>query len=97
MKTEEFESYDGLGLAGLVRSGDASAAELLDTAIARVEARNPELKAVVWPRKVRARDPSVAALPDGPPPACCPAQGSRRTPYRRGDQLRQLALQGLRA
>ena len=46
MKTEEFESYDGLGLAGLVRSGDVSATELFDAAIARVEARNPELNAV---------------------------------------------------
>ena len=66
MKTEEFESYDGLGLAGLVRSGDASAAELLDTAIARVEARNPELNAVVSRLYDQARAAIAAGLPDGP-------------------------------
>jgi len=66
MKTEEFESYDGLGLAGLVRSGDASAAELLDAAIARVEARNPDLNAVVSRLYDQARAAVAAGLPDGP-------------------------------
>ena len=66
MKTEEFESYDGLGLAGLVRSGDASAAELLDAAIARVEARNPEFNAVVSRLYDQARAAIAAGLPDGP-------------------------------
>ena len=66
MKTEEFESYDGLGLARLVRSGDASAAELLDAAITRVEARNPELNAVVSPLYDQARAAIAAGLPDGP-------------------------------
>src|SRR5712664_2800456 len=66
MKTEEFESYDGLGLAGLVRSGDVSATELFDAAIARVEARNPELNAVVSRLYDRARAAIGAGLPDGP-------------------------------
>jgi amidase len=66
MKTEEFESYDGLGLAGLVRSGDASAAELLDAAIARVEARNPELNAVVSRLYDQAQAAIAAGLPDAP-------------------------------
>ena len=49
MKVEEFASYDGLGLAGLVRRGEVSAREVLDAAIARVEACNPTLNAVIAP------------------------------------------------
>ena len=66
MKPEEFGSYDGLGLSELVRRGDVSAAELLDIAIARVEARNPELNAVVSRLYDQARAAIAAGLPDGP-------------------------------
>jgi Asp-tRNA(Asn)/Glu-tRNA(Gln) amidotransferase A subunit family amidase len=84
MKTEEFESYDGLGLAGLVRSGDASAAELLDAAIARVEARNPELNAVVSRLYDQARPPSPQACPMDRSPACriCSRISARTIPAR---------------
>jgi len=37
----EFERYDGLGLAELVRKGEVTAAEVLEETIARIEARNP--------------------------------------------------------
>ena len=43
----EYEHYDALGLADLVRRRQVSADELLDAAIARVEARNPSVNAVV--------------------------------------------------
>ena len=43
----EYEEHDALGLAGLVRSGEVSAHELLEAAIQRVEARNPAVNAVV--------------------------------------------------
>ena len=66
MKAEEFESFDGLGLAGLVRRGDVSPAELLDVAISRVEARNPELNAVVTRLYDQARAAIAAGLADGP-------------------------------
>jgi hypothetical protein len=66
MKAEEFESFDGLGLAGLVRRGDVSPAELLDLAVSRVEARNPELNAVVTRLYDQARAAIAAGLPDGP-------------------------------
>ena len=66
MKAEEFESFDGLGLAGLVRRGDVSPAELLDLAISRVEARNPELNAVVTRLYDQARAAIAAGLADGP-------------------------------
>jgi amidase len=66
MKAEEFESFDGLGLAGLVRRGDVSPAELLDLAVPRVEARNPELNAVVTRLYDQARAAIAAGLADGP-------------------------------
>ena len=43
----EYESYDAVGLAELVRSSDVSASELLDAAIARSVERNPSLNAIV--------------------------------------------------
>ena len=46
----EYEGYDALGLAELVRRRQVSAGELLDAAIARVEARNPSINAVTMPR-----------------------------------------------
>jgi amidase len=42
-----YPEYDGLGMAELVRSGHASAAELVDEAAGRIEARNPRVNAVV--------------------------------------------------
>jgi amidase len=66
MKPEEFASYDGLGLSQLVRRGEASPGELLDVAIARVEARNPELNAVICRLYDQARATIDAGLPDGP-------------------------------
>lgn len=66
MKADELEGYDGLGLALLVGRGDVSAAELLDVAIRRVEARNPELNAVVTRLYDEARAAVAAGLPQGP-------------------------------
>jgi hypothetical protein len=43
----DYERYDGLGLAGLVKDGSVSPDELLEAAIERVEQRNPTIKAVV--------------------------------------------------
>jgi amidase len=44
----DFARYDGLGLAELVRRGEVAPIELVEEAIARVEARNPALNAVVY-------------------------------------------------
>jgi amidase/6-aminohexanoate-cyclic-dimer hydrolase len=66
MKLEGYEHYDGLGLAGLVRRGEVSPAELLEVAIARVEARNPEIGAVVARLDDEARAAIAAGLPEGP-------------------------------
>lgn len=39
----EYVEHDATALAGLVRTGQVSPAELLETAIARAEAVNPQL------------------------------------------------------
>ena len=66
MKAEELARYDGLGLAALVRSREVSATELLDASIARVEALNPEINAVVTRLYDQARAAIAAGLPAGP-------------------------------
>ncbi len=57
---------DATAQAELVRTGRASALELVDDAIARVEKLDPELNAVIHPRFDKARDEARGALPDGP-------------------------------
>lgn len=57
---------DATGLAALVQSGDVSPDELLDIALARVAALNPELNAVVNMREEVARAAIRDGLPDGP-------------------------------
>ena len=52
---EDYVRHDGLGLAALVRSGEVSPGELLETAIARIEAHNPALNAVIRIRYDAAR------------------------------------------
>lgn len=62
----DYEQYDGLGLAELVRRGQVTPDELLDAAIERVEARNGSVNAVVSKAYDRARQSIAAGLPDGP-------------------------------
>ena len=56
---EEYVRHDALALAALVRSGEVSSAELVELAIARIEAHNPRLNAVVRKRYERARAEST--------------------------------------
>ena len=53
---KEYEQYDGLGLADLVKRKEVSCEELVETAIGRIEAKNPELNAVVIPMFDLARE-----------------------------------------
>src|SRR4029453_11795581 len=62
----DYERFDALGLAGLVRQGKVTPAELLDAAIERVEARNPRVNAVVMKLYDFARRAIAEGLPDGP-------------------------------
>lgn len=57
----DFDRYDGLGLAELVRKGDVAASELAEEAISRIEARNPPINAVTFKMFDSAR--AAAALP----------------------------------
>src|SRR5262245_31066577 len=63
---KDYEQYDALGLADLVRRGKVSPAELLDAAIERVETRNPAVNAVVMPLYDYGRKAIADGLPDGP-------------------------------
>ena len=47
MAFKEYGSYDGMGLADLVRKRQVSARELLDEAIARTAKVDPQINAVV--------------------------------------------------
>lgn len=51
----EYARFDAVGLAELVRGGQVSAGELLETAVARIEALNPALNAVIRKRYDAAR------------------------------------------
>ena len=62
----EYESYDALGLAALIKAGEVSATEVLEAAIARVEARNPAVNAVVTKLYDEAAQAIAAGLPEGP-------------------------------
>jgi Asp-tRNA(Asn)/Glu-tRNA(Gln) amidotransferase A subunit family amidase len=63
---DDYERYDGLGLAALVQSGQVSPHELLESAIERVEARNPGVNAVVNRLYDQARAAIASSLPRGP-------------------------------
>jgi amidase len=62
----DFEAYDALGLAELVRTKRVSPTELLDAAIERVEARNSKVNAVTMPLYDYARKAIAEGLPEGP-------------------------------
>lgn len=62
----EYESYDGLGLAELIRRGEVTPEEVLEAALERVAERNPKLGAVVIETFDRARATVGAGLPEGP-------------------------------
>jgi amidase len=62
----DFEQYDALGLADLVKRGKVSPTELLEAAIERVEARNGIVNAVTMKLYDYGRKVIADGLPDGP-------------------------------
>jgi amidase len=64
--SEDLARLDATAQAELVRSGDASPAELVDAAIERIEAANGELNAVIHKLYDEGRDAAAGELPDGP-------------------------------
>ncbi|NBB50665.1 amidase [Rhizobium sp. CRIBSB] len=63
---KDYAAHDGLGLADLIRRKEVSPAEVLEAAIARIEAVNPQLNAVVRPLFDRARKRVASGIADGP-------------------------------
>src|ERR1700759_1321194 len=66
MGIKEYDSYDAVGLAELVRKKQVTPGELLDEAIARTAKADPEINAVVVRHYDFARRQIEAGLPDGP-------------------------------
>lgn len=62
----EFRTYDAVGLAQLVKSKQVKPEELLEAAIARCEAVNPKINAVIMKHYDEARAAIRKGLPDGP-------------------------------
>jgi amidase len=63
---KEYNQYDGLGLAELVKKKEISAAELCEEAIVRIERVNPDLNAVITPMYDLARKAVSNTIPQGP-------------------------------
>ncbi len=65
--TDDLSHLDATAQAALVRSGEVSPLELVEAAIARIEAVNPQLNAVITPLFDSARAEAASpSLPDGP-------------------------------
>lgn len=62
----DYETFDAIGLAELIAKGEVRADEVLEAAIARCEARNPALNAVVQELYEHGRDMVSGELPTGP-------------------------------
>ncbi|MEM1110470.1 MAG: amidase family protein [Pseudomonadota bacterium] len=62
----DYWNYDGLGLAQLVKAGQVSPLEILDSAFALIDALNPSLNAIVRPMEEEARKMATAGLEPGP-------------------------------
>ena len=62
----EYDRYDGLGLAELIRNREISPSEVCEEAINRIEKINPKLNAVITPMYDLARRALQGPLPDGP-------------------------------
>ena len=62
----EYDQYDGLGLAELVRNKQISPIELVEEAIQRIEQHNPKLNAVIYKMYEQAHQTAQSRLPEGP-------------------------------
>ena len=62
----EYHQFDGLGLAELVKTKQVTPTELLDAAIAHIEAYNPTINAVIYKMYEQARIALNQGVPEGP-------------------------------
>ncbi|NNE82692.1 MAG: amidase, partial [Alphaproteobacteria bacterium] len=63
---QDYEDYDLVGLADLVRRKEVRAEDVLEAAITRAAARNPALNAIVMELYDFGRQAIADGLPDGP-------------------------------
>jgi amidase len=61
----DYDKYDGLGLADLVRKKEVKPSELVEETISRIEKLNPQLNAVIYKMYDLARKTADAELPEG--------------------------------
>jgi amidase len=66
MRFDEYRRRDAVALAGLVAKGEVSARDVLEAAIARAEAVNPKINAIVHRQYDRVRAAIDQGLPRGP-------------------------------
>ncbi|HZZ87506.1 MAG TPA: amidase [Caulobacteraceae bacterium] len=66
MSLADYQEFDALGLAELVRSGQTTPAELVEAAVDRIERHNGVLNAVVHKAYDEARRTAAGELPAGP-------------------------------
>ena len=62
----EYEQFDALGLAALVRRREVTPTELLEAALARMVARDPAINAITMPLEGYARKAIAEGVPAGP-------------------------------
>ena len=62
----DYDKYDGLGLAEIVRKKEIKPSELVEEAISRIESLNPQVNAVIHKMYELARKAADGDLPDGP-------------------------------
>jgi amidase len=63
---KEYDQYDGLGVAELIRKGEVSAEAVCEAAINRIEAVNPQINAVIATVYDAAREQARGSMPEGP-------------------------------
>jgi amidase len=95
-----YATYDGLGLAELVRKGEVTPGELLEDALAAIAAVNPQLNGVTATLAEAAEAEIAAGLPDGPfkgVPFLVKELGIQATgaPSRCGSKLTESVVAGL--
>ena len=66
MGFKEYDNYDGIGIAGLIKQKEVSAYEVLDEAIKRIEKLNPQINAVITKMYDEAKKTIKNGLPEGP-------------------------------
>lgn len=66
MSFAEYDRFDGIGLATLVKNRRVNAAELMEEAIARAERLNPKLNAIIFKAYDQALEAAKGKLPNGP-------------------------------